>query len=211
MAIVNRKYEFVFLAEPHTGSRAVREALQKLEGSVETNGDHHLDLQGCFAKGYLSEFEAETFLVFSAIRDPHDLLVSRWVYHDRQRIPFRDYLETARISEQQDSAGLTMDTLFWRTCEQVDWFIRHETLHDGLNTILDQVGAPLIDSLPIVGRTQEKPDWRQLWDEDTEQWAQLFFSDICRYDYRVKWTGSELLDAEVDKRQHVLTKPNLKD
>lgn len=206
MSVVNKKFGFVFLAEPYTGSRAVREALCKLEGSVETNGNHHLDLLGCVAQGFLSYLEAETFTVFSTIRDPHDLLVSCWICHNYQCTPFQDYLKIACQSEQQNNAGRMMDTLFWRTCEWVDWFIRHETLLAGLNTILDQIGAPLVEEFPIIGRTQEKPDWRQLWNEDLEKWGRVFFPDILRYDYRANWEGLRLIAANIGQR--ILTKPN---
>jgi hypothetical protein len=183
MAVINHKYRFVFLAEPHTGSRAVRDALCGLDGSTETNGDHHLDLIGCVEAGVLSHNEAELYTVFSVIRDPHDILVSRWLYHNRQRSPFADFVMRACISEQFGYDGDLQSTLFWRTAEQVDWFIRYGTLQRGLDTLLKYIGAPPIGELPVVGKSKEKPDWRDMWGASLEMFARKHFPDIRRYDY----------------------------
>jgi hypothetical protein len=184
MAVINHKYRFVFLAEPYTGSRAVRDALCGLDGSVETNGDHHLGLRGCVDGGWLSHNEAEAYTVFSTIRDPHDILVSRWLYHNHQRSFFDVFVAKARRSEQTTYSGDLKPTLFWRTAEQVDWFIRYETLHAALNVLLAHLGAPVIKELPVVGRSLDKPDWRDMWDMSLEAYARKFFPDIRRYDYR---------------------------
>lgn len=184
MAVINHKYQFVFLAEPHTGSRAVRDALCKLEGSVETNGNHHIDLFGCVSAGYLSHDEAELFTVFSAVRDPHDVLVSRWLYHNRKVTPFANFVDRARVSEQIGYSGDIEGTLFWRTYEQVDWFVRYETLHKGLNVLLASLGAPVIEELPFVGKSEGRPDWRDLWSTPLESYARKHFPDVRRYHYK---------------------------
>lgn len=209
MAVINKRFGFVFLAEPHTGSRAVRDALCTLEGSVETNGEHHLDLPGCVQKGVLSESEAEDFLVFSTIRDPHSLLLSRWLLHGRQENSFRVFLRLACQSEQQTLAGECATTLFWRTSGQVNWFIRYETLLQGLNTIVDSLGAPEFDRLPIVGQTKDKPYWQALWDGELEIWARVAFPDIDRYAYLAEWEGSKLLSMESDSRRPFLEAPKV--
>ena len=184
MAVINHKYQFVFLAEPHTGSRAVRDALCGLDGSVETNGDHHLDLHGCVAAGFLSIAAAEVYTVFSTIRDPHDILVSRWLYHTCHHSSFADFVMRAHISEQIGYAGDLQSTLFWRTAKQVDWFLRYETLHAGLNVLLAGRGVPQIKELPVVGKSEEKPDWRDMWSMPLEAYARKHFPDVRRYDYR---------------------------
>jgi hypothetical protein len=184
MAVINHQYQFVFLAEPHTGSRAIRDALCRLEGSVETNGNHHLDLLGCVEADYLSHDEAELFTVFSTIRDPHDILVSRWLYHNHPRSFFDNFVARARVSEQVGYDGDIKPTLFWRTYQQVDWFIRYETLHKGLNVLLAGLGAPVIEELPVVGKSEEKPDWRDMWSMVLEAYARKHFPDVRRYDYR---------------------------
>lgn len=190
MAIVNKHFGFVFLAEPHTGSRAVRDALLALKGSVETNGDHHLGLYGCYKRGYLSEIEADEFTIFAVIRNPYDLLVTRWWYHARGTFIFKDWVsDIAWETEQEDN------TLFWRTKDVVDWFIRYEHLEVGLNTVLDGVNAPSVD-IPVVGRTVGKPDWRDMWFPALDRVARFHYPDIERYDYRAKYDGLDCQGVE---------------
>jgi hypothetical protein len=209
MAVINKHFGFVFLAEPHTGSQATRDALCTLEGSVETNGEHHLDLPGCVQKGFLSKSEAEDFLVFSTIRDPHSLLLTRWLRHGQQENPFRVFLRLACTTEQQTLYGQCVTTLFWRTAGQVNWFIRYETLLQGLNTIVDSLGAPEFESLPLVGQTKDKPYWPSLWDEDLEEWSRVAFPDIYRYAYRAEWEASKLLSIEADSRRPFCEAPKV--
>jgi hypothetical protein len=109
--------------------------------------------------------------------------VSRWLYHDQQRSSFADFVVKAHISEQNTYGGDLKPTLFWRTAEQVNWFIRYETLHPGLNALLKHIGAPTIKELPVVGKSEEKPDWRQLWSRSLEVYARQFFPDVRRYNY----------------------------
>lgn len=207
MAVVNKRFGFVFLAEPHTGSQATRDALCTLEGSVETNGEHHLDLTGCVREGFLSESEAEAFLVFSTIRDPHSLLLTRWFRHGHPGDTFRVFLRLACTSEQQTLDGRCATTLFWRTTGQVNWFIRYEKLLQGLNTILGSLGAPEFERLPLVGQTEDKPYWPSLWNEVLEEWSHIAFPDIYRYDYRATWEGSKLVSLENDSLRPYLVAP----
>ena len=199
MAVINKQFGFVFLAEPHTGSRAVRDALLTLEGSVETNGDHHLDLLGCYKKGFINEIEADEFTVFAAIRNPYDLLVTRWWYHARNSYTFREWItDIAWIHEQREG------TLFWRSRDFVDFFVRHETLDVGVNTILDGCDAPSV-VLDEVGRTIGKPDWTTLWYPELDQLARGRYQDIERYGYRARYEGLDCKGVETDGQ--VITHP----
>lgn len=199
MAVVNKQYGFVFLAEPHTGSRAVRDALLTLDGSVETNGDHHLDIVGCWRKGFITEIEADEFTIFATIRNPYDLLVTRWWYHARQTHSFKTWIaKIAWETEQQDG------TLFWRSRDVVDWFIRFEHLDVGLNTVLNGCECPTV-TVEHVGATIGKPDWRTMWYPELDQLARYRFPDIERYGYRTRYEG---LDCQgVEDIGQVVTRP----
>jgi hypothetical protein len=135
------------------------------------------------------------YTVFSVIRDPHDILISRWLYHNHQKSVFGGFLARARVSEQIGLDGDIKDTLFWRTYEQVDWFIRYETLQRGLDTLLSYIGAPSYGKLSVVGKSQNKPNWRDMWDACSEDYIRHFFPDVRRYDYRATRQGSRWMSA----------------
>jgi hypothetical protein len=137
------------------------------------------------------------------------LLLSRWLFHGRQEDSFRVFLRLACTSEQQALDGRCASTLFWRTAGQVNWFIRYESLRRGLNTVINSLGAPEFERLPVVGQTKDKPYWQALWDEDLEVWARVAFPDIYRYDYRSEWEGSKLLSMSTDSRRPFLEAPKV--
>lgn len=186
MAIINSCYGFVFIAEPHTGSRAIRDTLQQLEGSEETNGDHHMTLFDCQNKGYLTRTQARNYLVFSAIRNPYDLLITRWWFHARNSFTFKEYVMD--IGWEQEQNG----TLFWRSQADVDYHIRHEHLEIGLNNLLRGLGCEEV-SLPVIGETIGKSDWISWWYPELDYAARDRYHDIYNYSYETIYDGLDCL------------------
>jgi len=189
MAIVNKKFEFVFLCEPHTGSRAVRDALLTIPGSVETNGKHHLSLSGCVRDGFLSGREACNFRVFGTIRNPHDWLVTKWFVLTRTH-SFEDFVKHVAIDFQQDN------TLFWMSYHDADLYIRYETLELGLNSVLAERGYTEGVELSTVGITIGKPHWSELWFPSLAEYACDHYGDIARYDYRLTFEGLDVIGSQ---------------
>ena len=74
MAVVNTEVGFVFLAHPHTASRATTTALMQIEGSQEV-AYHHADLQRVI-NHCPDASSCET--IFTIVRHPFDWLVSRF-------------------------------------------------------------------------------------------------------------------------------------
>jgi len=189
MAVVNKEFRFVFLCEPHTGSRAVREALLTIPGSVETNGEHHASLSRCTRLGFLTGREACSYTVFATIRNPADLLATCWFVYGRKGT-FENFVRHEGISFQQD------DTLFWRTVNDVDILIRYEALELGLNTVLTECGYSGTLQLPTVGITVGKPHWTELWFPGLAEFAHDNYGDITRYGYRTIFDGLDAVGAE---------------
>lgn len=182
MAVLNKKYRFVFIAEPHTGSRSVRNALLELDGSQETNGDHHLTLEGCVRKGFITESESVQFNTFSTIRNPYDLLVTRWWYHARKFYSFNEWIKDFAAKEQEGG------TLFWRS-RDVHYLLRYEHLDLALNMLLVNQKIPWVN-LNHTGKTIGKPNWQEMWDYELVRLSKLRFPDIERYGYQLKWDKS---------------------
>jgi len=189
MAIVNNKFEFVFLCEPHTGSRAVRDALLTIPGSVETNGKHHLDLQGCIRDGFLSGREACEAQVYATIRNPHDWLVTKWFVLTRAAT-FEEFVRRVAVEFQQHN------TLFWMTRDDVDLYIRYEALEVGLNMVLADRGYTAGVELDKVGATIGKPHWTDLWWPELAQFAEENYGDIRQYQYRTHFDGLTAIGSE---------------
>jgi len=87
MTMINRESRLVFLAEPHTASRAVRRALQKAQG-WEYVKPHHAWVPDLIEKGLITE----DFTSLVTLRNPLDVLVTQWRYSHYQDLTFAGWL-----------------------------------------------------------------------------------------------------------------------
>lgn len=178
MAVWNPKYKYLFLCEPHTGSRSTVEGLLAQARSKEI-GHHHIGLPEIRQKGLVPRHQLAKAITFATVRNPYDLLVTRWVFHNKRRDSFADYL---RICLAHEVIG---GTLFWRT-KGVNRYIRQEILGGSLNELLRDCSAPPVRLLRR-GITRDKPKWWTLYDKETLDYVTREFEDVERHGYTCYW------------------------
>lgn len=118
MAIISRHHRYLFLMAPRTGCTAIGEhvLIPELDGEylpaddilgddgsvvVEKKHSTLRDLQGA---GLLTPAEAESFLVFTTVRNPFDSLVSQYV---KMRTMYAPLLDDPQSFVQRDAAYRT--------------------------------------------------------------------------------------------------------
>jgi hypothetical protein len=148
MAVINRRFRYLFLAEPRTASRAMRNALLTHTCSQEV-GAHHDTLDDLRRKGVRGLSKCYTF---SVVRNPADVLASMWVILGRKRLPFNDYL-CKLYAECRNP-----DNLLFQHNRYTKTQLRYENLQTGLDTLLGGLGIPFVE-LPTVGVTHGKDPW----------------------------------------------------
>jgi hypothetical protein len=162
MAVVNANRGWVFLANPHTASRAVVESLMKIDGSVET-GAHHSELEQT-VYSHPAATECET--VFTGVRHPLDWLTSVMVLRGATKRNFSDVLRYVHE-----------DHLFWRFRGQATDFYRFEHMEEDLTRIIG--GSVDIDLDPDHITQGKRVDYMSYWTQDdidyvVRRWAADF-------------------------------------
>ena len=179
MAVWNPKYKYLFLCEPHAASRSTVEGLLTHDESREI-GHHHIGLPEIHQKSLIPRQQLKESLIFSTLRNPYDLLVTRWFYHNKCRDAFDDFV---RMSKEHEQIG---ETLFWRT-KGVKRHILHEVLDGSLNSLLRECcGAPPV-TLLRRGITKGKPKWWTLYNKALLDYVTDNFEDVRRYNYTCFW------------------------
>lgn len=169
MAIVNTKYKFIFLFEPHTASRSTRTALKTLEGSKEI-GDHHITIHKMNRRNMLSKREKD-YPTISAIRNPFDHIVTHYFCSDGGRRTFKEWV----------SGYLNNYSEIFRHADS-DYFIRYEALPDSLNGILKEMNAPEVE-LPYIGKTKHKPDWKSMYSDEVRRLVEINLTNMYGYGF----------------------------
>lgn len=169
MAIVNTQRGFVFLANPHTASRAMATALLKIKGSVEA-AHHHATLptviQECPAASSCS-------IVFQIVRHPLDWLVSRYLCNGGDRDPWKLWL---RKRPPRD--------IFGRFYGQTTIYAKYEMLFPMVTRI---IGCEIdLQYDPEHQSPGKRDNYMSYWDREDIAWARSrFANDFERYNYHV--------------------------
>ena len=148
--------KFLYLATPRTGSSATAEALKTI-GGRSVYGRQHMGLAE--VKAYEGEH------VFTAIRNPYDVLAS-WYVRIHRTDGFRtSFVEFLRSHEHEDFTQGDPPTLFYHCHEGVE-VLRWEALARGINDLLATLGLPSV-VLPRDNVTPKKRPWPEYYDEAT--------------------------------------------
>lgn len=145
MAVVSDKFKYIFLAEPHCASRAIRDALIEQHGANGV-GHHHMTRVHLLRKEMIN-LRRQRYKFFSVVRHPFDVLLTGY-YFTKMVIPFSDYLRWKLehgLRFVHDSKVLPSDT-----------YIHFERLDVELDNLMDGLNAPRI-VLSHVGKTENKP------------------------------------------------------
>lgn len=171
MAILNRKYGYLFLAEPYCASRAVGTALAQQDGSVVLDTWVHNTFPKLVQLGFV-QFH-EPIYKFSVVRDPADYLVTK--YHHLtgwHKNGFRSFLRSHLENPQP---------LFMHP-EDTDKTLRYEFLEQHLNGLLEDRGAPTV-KLNIVGKTADKKPLQAYYTPEDLTYAREKIPEFRTYGY----------------------------
>jgi hypothetical protein len=171
MAIVNRKYGYLFLAEPYCASRAVGEALAAQEGSEVLDTWVHNTFPKLVELGFVKYHEP--LYKFSVVRNPADYLVTK--YHHLtgwHKNGFKAFLRSTLETPQP---------LFMHA-NDVDKTLRFELLESQLNDVLEARGAPPV-KLAVVGQTRDKKHWESYYTPGDLEHIRENLPDFRTYGY----------------------------
>lgn len=173
--IINTELKFVFLAMPHTASRATHAALLELRGSTAGEPDmgHHAHLRT--ARRRYPDLNFDEFLVFTTVRHPGDWLVTRWLSRGGVVISFSDFLRTQKAHifgrfHDADTEQLTRGLQF----------IKYESIEDDIRRLL---GVDVKLGLNPKHVTKDKCPWLNYWNKSDARFANGYFQDFEKYQY----------------------------
>ncbi len=127
MAVINRKKNWLFLAEGYTGSRAYAEALLRLDSSEEL-GRHHARWPGLRDKGLIVPLSLK---IFSVVRHPLDIIATQCAKDDKNSVPYwliqRFLSRQSFFMHRPDITIRYEDNLKVRICDIVDEYLYVKT------------------------------------------------------------------------------------
>jgi len=161
MAVINRKKNWLFLAEGYTGSRAYAEALLKLDGSEEI-GRHHARWTELRDKGLIFPLMLR---VFSVVRHPLDIIATQCAKNDKNSVPY--WLIHRFLSRQSffmHRPGFT---------------IRYE---DNLKSLVEKIVDETID-IEIQFKTEGKIQWQSIFTKEDVKFALATIPELITLGY----------------------------
>ena len=178
MAVINRKYGYLFLAEPHCATRSVEAALQRQRGSqVIQTAWTHATYQELLDQCVVTI--NEPLFKFSVIRHPCDWAVTR--YH--QMTGWHKEGFAAFIKYHLDN-GLWANSIFVHA-RYSDYTIRFESLQSALNAVLESRGSPPV-CLGRLGETADRKSWPSYFTRTLLQSFADGIPDFRTYGYKAR-------------------------
>ncbi|NND77507.1 MAG: sulfotransferase family 2 domain-containing protein [Flavobacteriales bacterium] len=176
---VSHKHKYVFVELPQTASSAV--GLELIENYNAENFMAKHALYREFAKR--SSDKEKDYFVFSAVRDPMDVVVSKYMKYkndhhnyskkkkkymnarlDKLISPIRERRRHKWIQKNNASFGDFFLKYYkrpysnWSIVEHkdFDFIMRFEKIQDDFNTVLEKIGLRPVRPLPVRNKTEEK-------------------------------------------------------
>jgi hypothetical protein len=174
MAVANEKWQFVFLAEPHTASRAVRDALLTIPGTYKA-GSHHSPMDALLSHRGVRH-KRSYYTTFCVVRNPADIMVTIWLQS-------WEYRQGMTLTEFLHQFGHDSPThFFFRHAARTDEALCYEDLQEGLNCLLRSLHAPSIQ-LETVGPTEGKEPWFRYYTIEDLEYMLSNFPEVTQWGY----------------------------
>ena len=172
-------HKFAFIANPRTGSKAVRDALLGQAGAVLVGGHHTTPDDN------LEVEIGPDWTVCATTRNHFDTMISWWFKLERTlnaMTPLAEFLPRFCLN----NPNFVRDgQLWWGGEPHVNTFLRYEWLEADLNQSLVKVGLNPVD-LPRVTDSQRggKP-YQVFFKKATVRWVGSYFADeIARFGFK---------------------------
>jgi len=154
------------------------------EGSHNCNGEHHISVPSMLTKGFITQDQLEAYTTFRVVRHPLDWLMTCWlrVRQPHQTLTFWDWLQHyGKLQMMESPKGRT---LFWRYQGHAFETFNLEGITPDLTMYLTRyTGCPQF-TVGTVGKTEDKPNWRDVLTV-TQHWQAIqMYPDIQYYGYK---------------------------
>jgi len=179
MAVVSHAEKWIFLAEPHTASRACCSSLLKLGEDVRP---HHV-------RPHQMDFSTEGYRLIAGCRNPYDVLITQWKRPSERNLPLDEFI-----------------TGYWNHpstlpyfANVADQFVWYENLQEDMNLTFGHVE---LDFDP-KHKSEDKEDWWTYFDpQDFQRLAKrLDWKWYFKYfGYDIKLDGSCLINKPESRR-----------
>lgn len=210
--IVSQEYKYVFVELPHTASTAIsRELCENYKGeSVLTKHAHYSD----FLK--IASEEEKSFLVVAGIRNPLDIIVTRYFKRKTDHEGFfstpehwrkhgghvsNKALGEFRYIQEHDADFVAYFHRFFFSYPYDSWgcpspgdfdfVIRYENLQDDFARFLEALNVPRVRSIPLTNKTAGKEtDFWSYYPPEVRNQAICFFGpylDLWGYKFPSDW------------------------
>lgn len=176
MAVANEKWKFVFLAEPHTASRATRDALLKLDGSYKA-GSHHIPMEALLNYKSLRRRSRKSYKTFCVVRNPADIMVTIWLQSSTRRDEGETLGEYIRRYGVNKPHGF-----FFRHAAMADEVLHYENLQEELNGFLRSIHASSV-KLERIGPTEGKEPWFRYYTAADLEYMLSSYPEIAQWGY----------------------------
>ncbi|MEK8030658.1 sulfotransferase family 2 domain-containing protein [Ideonella sp. DXS29W] len=225
VAVYSSRFRYIFFANPQTASKAIAKTLTKsLDGQAMPDWDlrrsgeltikkHHATWQDLQDAGLMTREQLDTLFKFTSVRNPYDLLVSRYLKRKSRFVndpnKYRWAQENPKIKASMDAAqeqpfpewiagqlhkhrekGSTIKGPL-EYLDHADYVIRFEALQEGFDEVLRRLGVR--DPITILAenvtseRAQgtKKRHYTEFYDDASRELvAQVYAPVIERFGYR---------------------------
>lgn len=190
MAIINYTEKWVYFMEPHTASRAIHDALVKVNG-CQSIGPHHGDYKRIWDRA-TNQDGLLGFDLICTVRNPLEVLVKLWmISHDRFGT-FPNWL-ALKCGEEFSLSRLGG---FWKSCNIVCWY---ENLQEDLNFVL-QKDVNLIHN--PEHKTPNKQPWQTYYNDAMFDMAFAFCKPFMdEFGYEIQRDGTVTLNESTRKKR----------
>lgn len=181
--------KFIYLALPHTATRATARVLWEIDGAKtwghkEIKNNHHV------TKKELLEASPDAFMgneiAVSTVRHPCDLLVTWWLRYLRYNGGGPGLLEFIQFSEKEITRFMPYlrdGKMYWIDSDE---YMRYESLQTDLNNLLTRFGFPSV-VLRKINVTKEKKAWQSYYDDEMPDVVhQRFGKEAERFNYKIR-------------------------
>jgi hypothetical protein len=210
MAVICREHKLLFLANPRTGTQAIRQTLiesgigEEIPPWSERGGKkrHHASQAQLIEWGALTDGEARSLTKFTGVRNPFDSIASHyqkmlnfaragtlkpWVKQDRSKLARISFVASAPDFDafvERFFGASKPRSMHAKYVDFADRFYRYEQIERGFREILAEAHVDPVPPLPKYNVTEGKRHYRTYYsDFSREVIGRVFAQDLERFGY----------------------------
>lgn len=164
------EFKFAYIANPRTGSKAIREALMKYR-NAELVGSHHTT-----PKDHPEIKFGPDWTVCATVRNHWDTMVSWWFKIERVERAMTPLMEFLPRFCEGNPNFVNANRLWWAGEGYVNTYLRYEQLQADFDQALVKAGMAPLD-LPRVVDSHRNGPYQVFYKRDTSRWVGSYFAE----------------------------------